>query len=167
MKRAFTRRALMTAMAGSLVLAPAAAFAQHTAPGAPLVQGQQRHPSTLIAPEGSAPESDVQFGEPASMAVGDLQGAGVVNELGEPIGIVDQVVEGEGGRVYVVVALEDGRPTVFPIMLMGVNEDNLVVRGYGRDLLRAQRLEPNALSGFNQVHQARIVEIPRVALAQQ
>ena len=166
MHRASTRRALTGTLAGLLALAPAAAFAQHTAPGAPLVQGQQRHPSTLIAPEGSGPANDVQFGEQSSLAVGDLQGAGVINELGEPIGRVDQVVEGEGGRIYVVVALEDGRPTVFPIMLMGMHEDNLVVRGYGRDLLRAQRLDLEALSAFNEVHQARIVEIPRVPLAQ-
>lgn len=164
MNRASTRRALTGTLAGLLVLAPAAAFAQHTAPGAPTVQGQQRHPSTLIAPEGSGPENGV--GEPSSLAVGDLREAEVINELGEPIGIVNQVVEGEGGRIYVVVALEDGRPTVFPIMLMGMHEDNLVVRGYGRDLLRAQRLDPEALSGFNEVHQARIVEIPRVPLVQ-
>jgi hypothetical protein len=142
-----------------MAIAPAVAVAQHTAPGAPLLQGQQRHPDTIVAPRGSAPES-------MSMSVSDLRGLDVVNELGEPVGQVDRVVQGDGGRVYVVVTLEDGRPVVFPIMLMGLHQENLVVQGYGQDIIRAQTLEPNALAGFNPVHPAESVEIPQVSLAQ-
>jgi hypothetical protein len=165
MKNAY-KMLLASAIALPMAIAPAIAVAQHTAPGAPLVQGQQRHPDTTVAPRGSAPET-AAVGEISSMSVSDLSGLAVVNELGEPIGDVDRVVQGDGGLVYVVVTLEDGRPVVFPIMLMGVHEENLVVQGYGQDILRAQTLEPNALAGFNPVHPAEVVEIPQVALVQQ
>ena len=153
---------IASAMVLSPVIAPTFAVAQHTAPGAPMIQGQQRHPDTTLAPRGSAPEN----GDVSSMGASDLRGMDVVSEYGEPVGEVDRVVQGDGGRIYVVVTLEDGRPVVFPIMLMGVHEEDLVVQGYGRDIMRAQTAEPSAIDGFNPVHQAELVEIPRVTLLQ-
>jgi hypothetical protein len=151
---------LASAIALPLAVAPAIALAQHTGPGAPMRQGDQLQPGTTVAPRGSAPEAD-------AMSASDLQGLDVVNEFGEPVGQVDRVVQGDAGRVYVVVSLGDGRPVVFPIMLMGIHQENLVVQGYGEDILRAQTLEPNALAGFNPVHPAEVVEIPQVNIAQQ
>lgn len=154
---------MASAIALPMAVAPAIAVAQHTAPGAPVLQGQQRHPDTTLAPRGSAPDID----EATSMSASDLQGLEVVSEFGEPVGQVDRVVQGDGGRIYVVVTLEDGRPVIFPIMLMGVHQEDLVVQGYGGDILRAQTLEPDALAGFSPVHPAESVEIPQVTLAQQ
>jgi hypothetical protein len=153
-------------LAGAIALSPALALAQHTAPGAPLQRGEPQHPDTTVAPRGSAP-ADGQAGETMSMSAAELQGLPVINQLGEPVGTVDRAVQGDGGLVYVVVTLEDGRPVIFPIMLMGSHEDQLVVQGYGADILRAQTLEPNALAGFNPVHSAELVEIPNVTLSQQ
>jgi len=157
---------LAGAVAFSPVFLPEAAVAQHTAPGAPLIQGQQRHPDTVVAPRGSAPEIG-EIGETMPMAASDLSGLDVVNEFGEPVGTVDRIVQGDAGRVYVVVMLEDRHAVIFPVMLMGIHEESLVVQGYGEDILRAQALEPNALAGFNPIHPAEVVELPQVALAQQ
>ncbi len=152
--------------AGAIALSPAAALAQHTAPGAPLLHGQPQHPDTTVAPRGSAP-SGVAPGDVMSMSASELSGLPVVNQFGEPVGTVDRAVQGDGGLIYVVVSLDDGRPVIFPIMLMGAHEDQLVVQGYGGDILRAQTLEPTALEGFSRVHSAELVEIPNVTLAQQ
>lgn len=160
------RKTAITIIAGAAGLFPALAFSQHTAPGAPVLQGQQRHPDTVLAPHGSAPEIGELsgVGDMVSLSVSDVEGLPVVNEFGQSVGTVSQLVEGEAGRRYVVVSLEDKRSVIFPVMLMGVHDAGLVVQGYGADLLRAQTLQPNALTGFNPVHSSAAIEIPQVAV---
>jgi len=159
----------MTIIAGAAAFFPAIAAAQHTGPGAPLIQGQQRHPDTIVAPHGSAPEIGQlsEAGEMITLSMAELEGVPVVNEFGQSVGTVSHLVEGDAGYRYVVVMIEDQRPVIFPIMLMGVHGAGLVVQGYGEDLLRAQTLAPNALEGFSPVHSSAAIEIPQVALRQE
>lgn len=163
------RKITLAILSGAVCFFPAIAAAQHTAPGAPLVQGQQRHPETFVAPFGSAPEIGQlnDAGDMIALTMSDLEGVPVVNEFGQPIGTASQVVEGDAGFRYVVVLVEDQRAVVFPVVLMGVHGAGLVVQGYGQDLVRAKTLEPNALAGFNPVHPSRVIEMPQVALREE
>ncbi len=152
-----------------LVAAPSVAQAQYTAPGAPLQQGQQRHPDTTVAPSGSAPAATTPNGtERHIMSASDIAGAEVINEFGESVGTVRRLVEGDGGLNYAVVTLdgEEGQ-VVFPIMLMGAQDNQLVVRGYGRDMLRAQRIDNEALAAFSEIHPDSSIALPRVQVRQQ
>lgn len=158
------RKFVVIPAAAVLGLFSTLAVAQHTAPGAPAVQGQQRPPGTFIAPEGSAPEIGELNGETVLLTMSDIEGAPVINEFGERIGTVSRVFEGDAGYRYVSVMIDDERPVVFPIMLMGVHADGLVVRGYGRDLLRAQSIDPGALEAFAPVHRLATIEMPQVSL---
>jgi len=159
----------MTILAGAVGFFPAIAAAQHTGPGAPMLQGQQRHPDTIVAPRGSAPEIGElnAAGDMITLTMADIEGMPVVNEFGQSIGTASQIVEGDAGYRYVVVMIEDQRPVIFPIMLVGVHGAGLVVQGYGQDLLRAQTLQPNALEGFSPVHSSAAIEMPQVALRQE
>lgn len=163
------RNLTVAILASTAGLFPMIAVAQHTGPGAPMTQGQQHHPSTTIAPQGSAPEIGElnDTGDMIRFSTSELEGVAVVNEFGQNVGTVSQVVEGDGGLRYVVVMIQGQRPTIFPIMLMGVHGAGLVVQGYGQDLLRAQTLAPEALAEFNPVHASAAIEMPQVALRQQ
>ena len=160
------RKSTAAILAGVFGCFPAIAAAQHTAPGAPLLQGQQRHPDTFVAPHGSAPQIGElnAAGDLVTLTMSDLDGATVLNEFGQPVGTVSQVVEGDAGFRYVVVMIEEAQFVVFPVMLMGVHGAGLVVQGYGEDLLGAQRLAPNELAGFSPVHPSAAIEMPQVAL---
>jgi hypothetical protein len=165
----------LTIAAGALALAPVVASAQHTAPGAPVMQGQQQHPQTTVAPQGSAPttgsigtpQQQMQQMQQMQVQVSELQQRRVTSEFGRDVGVVQDVVQGQGASLYVLVMLTEGRQVVYPVELMGVHQDHLVVQGDENEIMRAATVDAQSPGQFVAVQPQRSVELPQVDLRRQ
>lgn len=161
---------LLTFAAGAFALAPAVAAAQHTAPGAPVYQGQQQHPQTTVSPRGSAPIAGTTgaIGGQQQMQVqaSELRNRRITSEFGRDVGVVQDVYQGHEGRLYVLVALQEGRSVIYPVELMGVHQDHLVVQGDEEEITRAPTVDPRAPGQFIPAQPNQSVQLPQVSLQQ-
>jgi hypothetical protein len=166
------KRLCMALAVGAVALAPGMAAAQHTAPGAPVMQGQQQHPQTFVAPRGSPPETGSLGGQQQlqmqiRVQASELEGRRITSEFGRDVGTVQEVYQGHGGRLYVLVTLTEGRPVIYPVALMGVHQDHLVVQGDEREIMRAATVDPRSPGEFVPAQPTQSVQLPQVSLQQQ